>query len=128
MDERYSSTLVNGIEIPSTNYRDRYISLELFPSDFVDRIEVSKVLTPDMESDAIAGTVNMVMKNAPDNFIFQANESEGYSTLWSDNKFQTFDKSPISLKSPWELYGPQIMPPLQIFLNKTWIYILSGLQ
>ena len=108
MDERYSTTLVNGIQIPSTDYRDRYVSLNLFPSDLVDRIEVSKVLTPDMEGDAIAGTVNLVMKNAPDNFIVQVNESQGYSMLWDNNKFQTFDKSPISLKSPWEQNGPEV--------------------
>jgi len=33
MDKRYSYTLVNGIKIPSTHNKHRYISLDMFPSD-----------------------------------------------------------------------------------------------
>jgi TonB-dependent receptor len=105
MDKRYSYTLVNGIQVPSTNDKQRYVPLDIFPSDLVDRVEVTKVLTPDMEGDAIAGAVNLVMKNAPDHFIVQANFSTGYNSIWQENKFLTFDKSPINFKSPYELYG-----------------------
>lgn len=105
MDKRYSYTLINGIKIPSTNDKQRYVSLDIFPSDLVDRVEVSKVLTPDMEGDAIAGVVNLVMKNAPDRFVFQANGSAGYNDLWQDNKFLTFNSSPINFKSPYEIKG-----------------------
>ena len=105
MDKRYSYTLINGIKIPSTNDKHRYVSLNIFPSDLEDRVEVSKVLTPDMEGDAIAGAINLVMKNAPARFMVQANAALGYSTIWSSNKFMTFDKTPINLKPPYEIHG-----------------------
>jgi outer membrane receptor protein involved in Fe transport len=107
MDKRYSYTLINGIKIPSTNDQQRYTSLDIFPSDLVDRVEVSKVLTPDMEGDAIAGVVNMIMKNAPEHFIISANVGTGYNAIWSDNKFSTFNSSVINSKSPYELYDPK---------------------
>lgn len=71
MDKRYNYTLVNGIKIPSTHNKHRYVSLDMFPSDMVDRIEVTKTLTPNMEGDAVAGAVNLVMKMPPTNCWFR---------------------------------------------------------
>lgn len=105
MDKRYSYTLINGIKIPSTNDDHRYVPLDIFPSDLVDRIEVTKALTPDMEGDAIAGVINLVMKNAPDKFMFTGNFSTGYSQFWSDHTCETFNTEPINFKSPWEIHG-----------------------
>ncbi|NJK85737.1 MAG: outer membrane beta-barrel protein, partial [Bacteroidales bacterium] len=105
MDKRYSYTLINGIKIPSTNNKHRYVSLTIFPSDLVDRVEVTKALTPDMEGDAIAGVVNLVMKNAPDKFVVNAQASAGYNFFFNNNDFLTFDHSVLSNKSPYEKHG-----------------------
>lgn len=105
MDKRYNYTLINGIKIPSTHSKYRYVSLSMFPSDMVDRIEVTKSLTPDMEGDAIAGTVNLVMKNAPDRLLIQTNVSTGFSQFFAENDFQTFDAGTLNKKSPYEING-----------------------
>lgn len=102
MDKRYNYTLVNGIKIPSTNNKHRYVSLDMFPSDMVDRVEVSKTLNANMEGDAIAGAVNLVMKNAPDQMLVQANGSVGYSLFFSENEFSTFNSDVLNPKSPYE--------------------------
>jgi TonB-dependent receptor len=102
MDKRYSYTLINGIKIPSTNNKHRYVPLDIFPSDLVDRVEVSKVLTPDMEGDAISGAVNLVMKNAPERFMLKVNAFSGYSQYFSNNDYLSFDTKPIHMKSPYE--------------------------
>jgi outer membrane receptor protein involved in Fe transport len=105
MDKRYCYTLVNGVKIPSTDNTQRYTPLNIFPSELMDRVEVSKVLTPDLEGDAIAGAVNMVMKNAPDHFMISANVGSGYNFIWDDNKCQTFNNSVINIQSPYEAHG-----------------------
>ena len=105
MDKRYNYTLVNGIKIPSLNNRHRYVSLDIFPSDMVDRVEVVKALTPDMEGDAIAGVVNLVMKEAPAKTLIQANVGTGYNMFFTDHTFQTFDNSVINPKSLYEIHG-----------------------
>lgn len=102
MDKRYSYTLVNGIKIPSTNNKHRYVPLDIFPTDLVDRVEVSKVLTPNMEGDAIAGAVNLVMKNAPDRFMLKVNGFSGYSQYFSNNDYLSFNTKPIHIQSPYE--------------------------
>lgn len=102
MDKRYSYTLVNGIKIPSTHNKHRYISLDMFPSDMVDRVEVTKALTPDMEGDAIAGAINMVMKNAPEKLLVQASASIGYSQFFAENSFHSFNSDVLNPDSPYE--------------------------
>jgi hypothetical protein len=91
MDKRYNYTLVNGVKIPSPDNKYRYVPLDIFPSDLLDRLEVYKTLTPAMEGDAIGGAVNMVMKDAPDRFTLSANISSGYNELFLQRNFMSFD-------------------------------------
>ncbi|ACT95922.1 TonB-dependent receptor [Dyadobacter fermentans] len=105
MDKRYNYTLVNGVKIPSPDNKYRYVPLDIFPSDLLDRLEVYKALTPAMEGDAIGGAVNMVMKDAPDKFTFSANVSTGYNELFVDRKFMGYDFKNIQSKSPYERNG-----------------------
>lgn len=53
MDQRYNNTLVNGIKIPSPDDKFRYVPMDIFPSDLLERLAVIKTLTPAMEGDAI---------------------------------------------------------------------------
>ncbi len=100
MDKRYNYTLVNGIKIPSPDNKNRYVPLDIFPSDLLDRLEVSKALTPNMEGDAIGGVINMKLKDAPNRFHFIANLGTGYSQLFLDRPYRNFDASAVSRKSP----------------------------
>jgi predicted ester cyclase len=105
MDKRYNYTLVNGIKIPSPDNKYRYVPLDIFPSELLERLEVYKALTPSMEGDAIGGAVNMVMKDAPDKFILQANIATGYSELFLDRDFMGYGSKSVNAKSPYEING-----------------------
>jgi len=103
MDKRYNYTLINGVKIPSPDNSNRYIPLDIFPAELLDRLEVTKALTPDMEGDAIGGVVNLVMKNAPEYFLFKANASTGANLQYfgpNSRKFQEFNTSVQSHLSP----------------------------
>lgn len=106
MDQRYNNTLINGVKIASPDNKSRFIPLDIFPSDLVERIEVNKTLTPNMEGDAIGGTVNMVMKNAPDALYVNASASMGFSQTVLQNGFDQFPVSAIHKKSPYRANGP----------------------
>jgi TonB-dependent receptor len=105
LDPRYNNTLINGIKITSPDDKSRYVPLNIVPSDLLGSIEVHKSLLPEMEGDAIGGTVNMVMKDAPDNKVFKVLGSLGYNKLFFDRQFTTFSKSDIQQKSVIEKYG-----------------------
>lgn len=105
MDKRYNYTLVNGVKIPSPDNKNRFVPLDIFPAEMLDRLEVSKSLTADLEGDGIGGAVNMVMKDAPDRRQFTVNASAGYSALFFDRSFTSFATGGIQGKSPNERHG-----------------------
>ncbi|WP_143309073.1 TonB-dependent receptor [Chitinophaga vietnamensis] len=105
MAQRYNNTLVNGIKIPSPDDKYRFVPMDLFPSEMLERLEVIKALTANMEGDAIGGTMNLVMKSAPDHFLLTANVAGGYSTLFSNRPFSAFDHSGLGKSSPAEING-----------------------
>ncbi|MGZ3832332.1 MAG: TonB-dependent receptor domain-containing protein [Mucilaginibacter sp.] len=115
MDKRYNTTLINGVKIPSPDNKDRYVPLDIFPADLVERIEVSKSLTPDMEGDASGGVINMVMKTAPDGFRLEGNLGGGYSQLFSTRSFEGFSTSGVNSKSPAEILGLTTPAPVSAF-------------
>ena len=53
MNKRYNNTLINGMKIASPDPKARFIPLDIIPADLLQRIEVVKSVTPDMEGDAI---------------------------------------------------------------------------
>lgn len=60
-----SSVTIDGARIPSAEAEMRSVQLDLIPSDMIQTIEVNKVVTPDMEADAIGGSINLVTKSQP---------------------------------------------------------------
>jgi iron complex outermembrane recepter protein len=61
-----SGTLVmtDGAEVASANVTGRAVDLGLAATGNIDRIEVSKVPTPDMPANAVGGSINMISKSA----------------------------------------------------------------
>ncbi len=101
MDQRYQYTLINGIKIPSPSNTNRYVPLDIFPADIVDRLEVYKSLTPNMEGDAIGGAINLALKDAPDDFAVNVNVGTGYAAnFFNGNGFTKFDHGASASQSP----------------------------
>ena len=105
MDKRYNYTLVNGVKIPSPDNKNRFVPLDIFPSEMLDRLEVTKSLTADMEGDGIGGAVNLVMKDAPERMEVNANVATGYSALFFDRDFESFNHRAGQRMSPYERLG-----------------------
>lgn len=120
MDQRYNSTLVNGIKIPSPDPAFRFVPMDIFPSEMLERLEVIKALTPSMEGDAIGGAMNLVMKSAPNHFVLNVNASAGFSTLFSKGRlFNAFDPSPMH-QSPAMLHGNSYAATYADFNNQAY--------
>ena len=119
MDKRYNYTLVNGMKIPSPDDKHRYIPMNLFPSDLMDRLVVSKTLNADMEGDAAGGVIDMNMKDAPGQFQLQANAAVGMSDFfWSgDHDYLSAKRGDATSKAPYEQYGSQYDATMQDFKN-----------
>lgn len=105
LEPRYNNTLINGVKIASPDEKSRFVSLNIVPSDLLQKIEVSKSLLPEMEGDAIGGTVNLVLKDAPDSQLIKATASIGYSNIFFKNKYTSFSKKDIQQKNLTDRFG-----------------------
>jgi TonB-dependent receptor len=76
-----NSVTLNGNRIPSAEGDNRRIQMDLIPADMVQTLEVSKTLTPDMDGDAIGGSVNLVTRPAPNKFRVSAMLSGGKNQI-----------------------------------------------
>jgi len=102
MPPRYSSTMINGTEAPSTSGSTRSVSLDMIPSSLVGRIEVTKALTPDQEANGLGGTVNIEMKDAPANPLFYIDLSSGFNQYFFSHDISTFNTGVVNMKDPAE--------------------------
>ena len=79
-----SSVTINGNRVPSAEGETRNVQLDLIPADMIQTIEVNKVVTPDMDADAIGGSINLVTKNSPYKRFISATAGTGYN--WVSDK------------------------------------------
>lgn len=63
-----TAVTMDGTRLPSPQAKGdgREFAIDQLPADFIERIEVIKAPTPDMDADAIGGTVNLITKSAFD--------------------------------------------------------------
>ena len=82
-----NAVTINGERIPSAEAEVRSIQLDLIPSDMIQAVEVNKALTPDMDADAIGGSVNLVTRAAPYERRVSGTLGAGYNFLAGEPTF-----------------------------------------
>jgi TonB-dependent receptor len=65
LPDRYVSSQLNGVRLPSADEDKRAVELDQFPAAAIESIQVSKTFTPDQQGDASGGAVNVVLKSIP---------------------------------------------------------------
>lgn len=85
-EPRLNSMMIDGQRIPSPDPLIRQVAVDVVPSELLQSIEVSKALTPDMDGDSIGGSVNLVMKQAPEKLRLFGSAGGGYNALLSSYK------------------------------------------
>ncbi len=84
MAPKFAAITVNGIRMPSNSGTDRSVDLSLISPELLDGIEVFKSPLPDMDAEAVGGTVNLKLKKAPKEFKLTSKLLGGYNDLNND--------------------------------------------
>ncbi len=66
LSSKFSNITIDGVKIPSTEATNRGVDLSMISQGALSGIELFKALTSEQDGDAIAGTVNLVTKKAPE--------------------------------------------------------------
>ena len=78
LGERYSSTLLNGAQIPSPDPTRRVVPLDLFPTEILSGIVVQKTYSADMPAEFGGGTIQLRTRGVPESFLLKVSGSVGY--------------------------------------------------
>jgi TonB dependent receptor/CarboxypepD_reg-like domain/TonB-dependent Receptor Plug Domain len=105
LPNRYTYTSLNGVILPSPDAQTRSIPMDMFPANMIERVEIIKSLTPNLEGNAIGGAANMVMKDSPNHLTINGTISVGGNTIFSDQAFSGFSTKGLNFKSPSEING-----------------------
>lgn len=81
LEPKYNTITVNGVRLPSTSSYDRSVDLSLISSNMLDGIVLKKANTPDMDADALGGTVDLRLREAPEGLKVSLTAQGGYNQL-----------------------------------------------
>jgi TonB-dependent receptor len=89
LDPRFTAITINGSRMASNSSTDKSVDLSMISPDLLAGIEVYKSPTSDMDGEAVGGTVNLIIKKAPE-------KTKGYIKL--DGGYNAFEKSFANFK------------------------------
>src|SRR6202158_5104392 len=95
LGERYSSALLNGSRLPSTDPSKRVVPLDLFPAEFIESLNILKSYTPDLPGDFSGGLVDIRLREFPDQLTYTIGLTTGANTTATFQRFQTYKGSDL---------------------------------
>lgn len=91
LGERYSSTLLNGANLPSPDPTRRVVPLDLFPTGIIESIEVQKGYAASLPAEFGGGTVTLKTINIPQDNFLKVGLSYGHNTQTTGKNGLTYE-------------------------------------
>lgn len=88
MSERWNSSSLDGVVLPSTDVASKGFSFDLIPSSLIENIMVSKSITPDMNTTFAGGYVQVFTRDIPQADFFTisigggVNDQSTFKEMW----------------------------------------------
>lgn len=79
LGDRYTKTILNGLDIPGLDPDRNTIQMDIFPTSLVENIQVVKNFTADAPADFTGGYVDIITKDIPVKKEFSVTVSGGYN-------------------------------------------------
>ena len=89
LGDRYTKTTVNGMDVPGLDPDRNTIQMDIFPTNVVNNITVSKSFTAEQSADFTGGAVNLELIDFPDERSFGVSVGFGYNPSMHFNKNYT---------------------------------------
>ncbi len=77
LGDRYTKTILNGMDIPGLDPDRNTIQMDIFPSNIIENIVVYKAFSPELAADFTGGVVDIVTKEFPDEKTFNVSFGVG---------------------------------------------------
>ncbi|NIB41426.1 TonB-dependent receptor [Pseudomaricurvus alkylphenolicus] len=110
LGERYSSSLLNGAQIPSPDLTRNVIPLDIFPTSILKSVSVQKGYSSDIPAAFSGGLIDIRTKGIPDDFTFSVevgtslnSETDGDVLSYSGGGDDAFGRDDGTRSMPGEL-------------------------
>lgn len=80
LGDRYLNTTFNGLSLPSNSIDKKNIDLDLFTTDIIENVSISKSFSPRFYGDFSAGNVDITSKNFKGDWIFELSVGSGINS------------------------------------------------
>lgn len=113
LDDRFSTTSLNGIVMPSPDPDRQAVPLDIFPAGLLDSVVTQKSYTPDQPGESSGGAINLQTKAFPEEFMLKVSGSVGYnSNATGESDFylaeeSDFGASPMRFAPKRKAPGPE---------------------
>lgn len=92
--DRYTKTMLNSIDIPSLDPDKNSLQIDIFPTNLIDNMIITKSAVADMPADFSGGIVNIETKAFPEDYFFDVSASIGYNPdMHFSSEFLNYDGS-----------------------------------
>jgi len=81
LDDKFTNITIDGVKIPPTDATSRGVDLSTLSQSSLAGIELYKASTPDKDGDALAGSINLVTRKAPEIRRLKADLKGNYNNL-----------------------------------------------
>ncbi|SEE10373.1 TonB-dependent receptor [Polaribacter dokdonensis] len=88
LGDRYLNTTMNGLSLPSNDVNKKNIDLNLFQSEVIQSVSISKAYSPEFYGDFAAGNVNIVSKEYKGDGFFDVSVGTGVNTRAAGKDFK----------------------------------------
>ncbi|MCS5491168.1 TonB-dependent receptor [Algoriphagus limi] len=79
LGDRYTKTVLNGVDVPGLDPDRNTIQMDIFPTNVIDNIIVSKSFTAELPADFTGGVVDIETKDFPEEKVARIGISGGYN-------------------------------------------------
>lgn len=81
LNDRYNTALINGAPLPSSEPDRKAFSFDIFPSNMLDNLVITKTASPDMPGEFVGGVIQINTKSVPDKNFQSITVGSGYNTI-----------------------------------------------
>ena len=81
LNDRYNSNFLNGAPLPSSEPDRKAFSFDIFPSNMIDNLVITKTASPELTGEFAGGVIQITTKNIPDKNFQSISYGNGYNSL-----------------------------------------------
>lgn len=85
LGDRYTKTMLNGVDIPGLDPDKNAIQIDIFPTNLIDNMTVLKSSLAELPADFTGGLVNIELKDFPEQQVFDVSLGLGYNPMMHFN-------------------------------------------